>query len=90
MALTLDSILVALRQAKQRATYGAVGGLLGRLPRSVMQGRPKNPAHSWVVLQSTGEPSGYAPAQMDPALHSNPQVITASADLRRWLSARTS
>ncbi len=88
--LSLGVILRELSSARQRATYGAVGGLLGRLPRSVMQGLQRKPAYSWVVLSDTGEPSGYSPAQMDPALKENAHVIREPEELRRWLDARTS
>ena len=87
--ISLGLILRELNAAKQRATYGAVGGLLGRLPRSVMQGLPKNAAHSWVVLSDTGEPSGYHPAQLDPARHHNPHVIRDAVELKQWFDART-
>lgn len=88
--LNLGVILKELRAARQRATYGAVGGLLGRLPRSVMQGLPRVPANSWVVLAATGEPSGYSRGQMDPALRQSHHVISDSADLRNWLDGRSS
>ena len=82
--IRLGVILRELNAAKQRATYGAVGGLLGRLPRSVMQGLAKNAAHSWGVLSGTEEPSGYHPAQLGPALHRNPHVIREAAELKQW------
>ena len=88
--LSLGIILRELRAAQQRATYGAVAGLVGRLPRSVMQGLPKNAANSWVVLSDSGEPSGYHAAQLDPGLHRNPHVIRDVDELRGWLDARTS
>lgn len=86
----LGIILRELDAAKQRATYGAVGGLLGQLPRSVMGHLPRIPKHSWVVLADTHEPSGYAPAQMHPELRSNAHVIADPDELRSWLDRRTS
>lgn len=87
--LSLGIILRELNTAKQRATYGAVGGLLGQLPRSVMGKLPRIPKYSWVVLADTHEPSGYTSAQLDPELRSNTHVITEVAELRTWLDRRT-
>jgi hypothetical protein len=56
---SLKGILELLQQHHQRATYGAVAALLGRTPRTVMQGCPRNWLHSWVVNQDTGRPSEY-------------------------------
>lgn len=86
--LSLGIVLRELNAAKQRATYGAVGGLLGQLPRSVMGRLPRIPKYSWVVLADTHEPSGYSRAQMDPELRSNAHVITNAAELRSWLDRR--
>ncbi len=88
-SLRLGIILRELNAAKQRATYGAVGGLLGQLPRSVMGKLPRVPKYSWVVLANTHEPSGYSRAQMDPDLKINAHVITNAAELRSWLDRRT-
>ncbi len=88
MPITLGLILKELNEAKQRATYGAVGKLVGQLPRSVMQRRPKDPAHCWVVRSDTEEPSGYHSAQLDPALRRNPHVIRDADELKRWLEGR--
>src|SRR5690606_25922562 len=65
---SLDDILDALANHHQRATYGAVGHLLHRPPFYLMQGRPRDRRHSWIVSKETGLPSGYAEAEMDPAL----------------------
>lgn len=88
--LSLGIILRELDSAKQRATYGAVGGLLGRLPRSVMGRLPKTPKHSWVVRADTLEPSGYSKAQMHPDLRRNAHVINTPAELRDWLDRKPS
>ena len=37
--MTLDQIIDALDRSHQRATYGAVGSLLGQAPRTLMKGR---------------------------------------------------
>ena len=82
---TLNQIVALFEQHSQRATYGAVGGVVGRLPRSVMQGRPRNPRNSWVVRQADGLPTGYATGQVHPALLARTQVIVSPAGLAQWL-----
>jgi predicted RNase H-like nuclease len=59
---TLPKIARLLDQHHQRATYGAVAGILGVLPRGVMNGRSKSPECSWIVAASgpeKGKPTGY-------------------------------
>jgi hypothetical protein len=83
---TLDAILDLLSQWHQRATYGAVGGVLRVPARFVMQGRPHDPRHSWVVNQETGEPTGYIPTQCDPQLYARNTILTTEAALLAWLN----
>ena len=82
---TLDSILGRLDACHQRATYGAVGGLLEKPPRFLMQGRPKDHRHSWVVSQKDHLPGGYTKEQMHPALLERSHVISSADELRAWL-----
>lgn len=63
--LSLEEIVSALNERKQRATYGAVAGVLGVTPHTVMGSRPRGPKYSWVVAVS-GAPTGYAESQIDP------------------------
>jgi len=83
---TLDAILDLLSQYHQRATYGAVGGILGVPAAFVMQGRPRNPRHSWVVNQETGEPTGYNPGQCDPQFSTRDTILMTDAALLAWLN----
>jgi hypothetical protein len=83
--LTLDRILDALDRDHQRATYGAVAALLGKSPRTLMQGRDRDHRHSWVVGRLTGEPTGYSPEQMHPDLREKEEVLEIKEDLARWL-----
>jgi hypothetical protein len=83
---TLDAILDLLSQYHQRATYGAVGGVLGTPAAFVMQGRPRDPRLSWVVNQETGDPTGYVPAQCDPNLYVRDAVLKTEAALLAWLN----
>jgi hypothetical protein len=45
----LKDVVSLLCEHSQRATYGAVGGLVGLPARSVMFGQPKTPTNSFVV-----------------------------------------
>jgi hypothetical protein len=71
--MDLDEIIRRLAKHKQRASYGAVGGVLNRPPRGLMTGR-KCPLDSWVVAKTThrkngsvrGWPTGYAAHEVDP------------------------
>ena len=87
MEHTFDSILDSLVGQQQRATYGAVAGVLNSAPRTLMSGRPRDPRHSWIVSRRSGEPTGYAPDQMDPALATRPEVLKSPDALRIWLEA---
>ena len=84
---TLDAILDALDHNHQRATYGAVAALLGKPPRTLMQGRERDQRHSWVVSRKSGEPTGYQPELMHPALRERAQVLDTKEDLARWLAS---
>ena len=86
MHLTLKTIVDLLDRFHQRATYGAVAGVVGKVPRSVMQGLPKNWRHSWVVNQEDGEPSEYHFLQKHPALHERTAVLSSTDDLSAWLA----
>lgn len=82
----LDVILDALDRHHQRASYGAVAGVLGTTARSVLQGRPKNKRHSWVVNQETGQPTGYHDFLIHPALEERAEVLSSAEELARWLA----
>ena len=81
----IDAIIEHLARHRQRATYGALAGLVGGVARSVMGRHPRTPRNSWVVSAANGEPTGYADHEKDPALRVNPRVIATADDLRRWL-----
>jgi len=87
MAITrLDDILDTLNRFHQRTTYGALAGLLGKVPRSVMQGRPKDRRHSWVVSKATSMPTDYPVSMVHPAIKERPRVLTTTPELEAWLS----
>lgn len=78
-------IVETLNQHHQRATYGAVAGLLGKVPRSVMSGYPRDWKHSWVVNQADGAPTDYPAPKVHPALYERPRVLTSAEELAAWL-----
>ena len=84
--LDLDRVLEVLDKHSQRATYGAVAEVVGRLPINVMRGRDRTPRHSWVVSKKTGKPSNYQSAELHPQLTTNEHVIHDADELRAWLA----
>ena len=86
--LTMDTILDALDNGHQRATYGAVAALLGKSPRTLMTGCERDRCHSWVVSRRNGEPTGYAPEQVHPSLRERADVFETKEELGRWLASR--
>jgi hypothetical protein len=89
---SLDEIVTRLHQGKQRATYKAVAGLVGVLPRGLMSGRPKSQADSWVVAATNGRPTGYTKNQIDPDCYQQivnrvEGILDTAEDLRRWMDS---
>jgi len=82
---TVDSILDQLDQFHQRATYGAVAGIVDSSPRSLMKGRPRDPRSSWIVSGKNGMPTGYEPDQIHPLIKSRPEVLDSRRALESWL-----
>lgn len=87
---TMEQILDALDRNHQRATYGAVAALLGASPRLLMQGRERDQRHSWVVSRKNGEPTGYQPDLLHPALHERDEVLDNKEALAGWLGSPAS
>lgn len=85
----LAVVVATLERYSQRATYGAVGGIVGLPAQSVMQGEAKNHRNSWVVSIQKGEPSGYSEKDWAPLLKANPEVIQSPIELAKWLKARS-
>lgn len=83
---TLDSILDHLNEFHQRATYGAVAGVVNSSPRSLMSGRDRDPRSSWIVRRETGLPSGYSDEQKHAALTERERIIGSPDELRAWLA----
>jgi hypothetical protein len=83
--LTLDEILEVLERHRQRATFGAVAGVLGRDPRSLFSGYARTPRTAWVVNKSSGLPTGTKPEDYPPGLLQSERIIDMSDDLNLWL-----
>ncbi len=84
---TLNQILEALQRHEQRATYGAVGAVLGVPARFVMNNRPRNWLHSWVVRKRDSQPTGYLDVEKHPSLTQRSAVLDTGDALREWLAA---
>jgi|SRR5678815_723163 hypothetical protein len=82
---TLDSILEQLNQYHQRATYGAVAGVVNSTPRSLMVGRDRNAESCWVVSRQNGQPTGYTEEQKHGSLTERDRIIGSPEELRIWL-----
>ena len=82
----LTDILVALDAAKTRATYGAVAGQLGVPAMFLMNGRPRDPLHSWVVSKKTGLPTGYPETLWHTDLLRHDRILVTADDLAALLN----
>jgi predicted RNase H-like nuclease len=94
---TLPRIVAQLNKCRQRASYGAVAGFLGVIPRGFMNGRPKSQEYSWVVAATglqRGRPTGYTVEQIHPEClrqigDRTNTVIESAEQLECWLATRT-
>ncbi len=79
-----------LAEKQIRATYGAVGEIVGVPARSVgaLLG-PRCPRSSWVVRKGTGEPTGYGEDEKAANLHRTLQILTNGKGLRRLMEECT-
>ena len=83
--MSSEDIIAMLARYRQRATYGALAGIVGGLPRSVMSGLPRTPENSWVVAAATGLPTGYGTHERHAELQSRDNVIKTADELLAWL-----
>jgi len=82
---SLDSILDLLDRFHQRASYGAVAGLIDRPAQYLMNGQLRDPRHSWIVSQDTWLPTGYFKDQIHPDIISRERVLLSVEELESWL-----
>lgn len=86
----VDEILHCLNAERIRATYGAVGDLIGIPAISVSQylGERRLKA-SWVVNDDTGQPTGYTADEKHPELRRTAHIIRAGDALDALLRQRS-
>ena len=81
--MTVDQILECLERKRIRATYGAVGAVIGRPARSVGAALgSRTQRASWVVRARDGEPTGYDPHRKHPDLYRTRHIIKTGDELR--------
>ena len=87
--MDLETILDRLHKHGQRATYAAVGAIIGVIPLSVMRGREKNYRNSWVVTKKDKMPTDYSPEEIDSRLIESAKPIETAEALMQWLHINT-
>jgi len=87
-SVTLPDILEFLNSEQVRATYGAVGEVLGVIPRA-MGGRlgPHTIEASWIVSAETGLPTDYSAGDMHPSLRHRDEIISSGTELLMRMTA---
>jgi hypothetical protein len=85
---TLPQILEFLNTEQIRATYGAVAGLLGVIPRGMgAQLGPHTPERSWIVNADTGLPTDYRQDEIHLALMRSDEIISSGMELAMRMTA---
>ena len=85
---TAHQVLNCLNHEKIRATYGAVGKVIGLPAQSVWRKLgPHSLRASWVVNKRNGEPIDYSPDDKHPDLHRTDHVITTGQELAQLLES---
>jgi hypothetical protein len=84
----IDEILRFLNKHEIRVTYGAVGGAIGVIARSVSARLGhRRPEASWIVSADSGLPTGFGCAEMHPALFRRAAIIRTTDQLISLLRA---
>ena len=79
-------ILDYLNREEIRATYGAVGEIIGKIPQNVHKWLPpRSRRASWVVNKDTKLPTTYATAELHPKLRRTSHIIEDAEELRERL-----
>ena len=82
----IAEILCCLNTDGIRATYGAVGKVIGVIPRGVGKYLGDRRAEaSWVVRKKDGHPTGYNRDDKHEKLYSNTRIIQTGAELDELL-----
>ena len=83
---TVDEILDCLNRMRVRATYQAVGDVIGVFQRNVARWLGEHSQRaSWVVAKKTGLPTNYSDNDRHPDLMNSPRVISTEQELRELL-----
>ena len=85
-SFSVPLICETLERFHQRATYGAVAGLVGQPAQSVMQPYRRSWRYSWVVNSDTGQPSRYHDLQKHPKLLERDRILSTGDELASWLA----
>jgi hypothetical protein len=51
----------------------------------LIDGRPRDPRHSWIVNQETRLPTGYSKDQINPDIIIRERVLSSAEDLEAWM-----
>ncbi len=85
----VEEILRYLNAKRVRATYSAVGGVIGVPAQSVGQYLgERRPRASWVVNDDTGQPTGYGSNEKHPDLCCTAHIIRTGEALDALLRQR--
>ena len=85
---SLEQILQFLNDEQVRATYGAVGEVLGVVARGMgAQLGARRVEASWIVNADTGLPTDYAQHELHPALLRRNSIISSGTELAMRLTA---
>jgi hypothetical protein len=87
-SVDLAEILRFLNQEEIRATYAAVGEVLGIVPRA-MGGQlgPHTAERSWIVSAGSGLPTDYSPEDLHPSLQRTDEIIRTGTELIMRMTA---
>jgi hypothetical protein len=86
---TLDDVLTFLNEEQIRATYRAVGEVIGVSPKALGTCLgPHRPEASWVVNGENGLPTDYNETEWHPALLSRGEIISTGRALMLRLAIR--
>ena len=95
--VSIDEVIDCLNKKRIRATYSAVGMVIGcdakEVPGHLQAWNQKrglkldhrDPETSWVVRVSTGKPAGYTADDEHPELYRTTQIITTRSELDELL-----
>jgi hypothetical protein len=87
-SVDLPEILRFLNAEEIRATYAAVGGVLGIVPRAMgAQLGPHSAERSWIVSAGTGLPTGYSEDDLHPSLRRRDEIIHTGTELIMRMTA---